>query len=209
MAKNHYISGSMRKTPTREQKTTPKGKQNRTLIRTFLKNPKLAIEKLSFSKLVTILHSRKVPTSKKELVFLGLLGKGNGSQLARLYERVKDQSKKSLISDHICMITGFEDGKNVFLMGKKLKNETFMETGLKSMFDASKKIFDECEDRIGNLAKYKLYGDKNGYLEGKLRTCKKQLIFIRDNAGYDRAVFEESLQIIAKIDKLIAEFCIL
>ena len=209
MAKNHYISGSMRKTPTREPKTTPKGKQNRTLIRTFLKNSKLAIEKLSFSKLVTILHSRKVPTSKKEPVFSAILLKGDKYQLAKLYEREKDQSKKSRISGQINSVTVFEDGKEVFLVGKELKNESLIDKGLEAMFASSKKSFEECEESAGNLAKFKLYGDKEGWLEGKLRTCKEQFEYIRDSAGYNVSIFNESLEIIEKIDKLIKEFCIL
>lgn len=198
-----------RKTPTKEQKQTRTGKENRIIIKDFLKHPNYAIETLPFSKLVKVFYSRKVPTSKKELVFPQLLSIGSGDQLAKLYVRVKDQSKKSLISDHICLITGFENGKNVFMMGKKLENQTFINTGINSMLDAAKEAFRRCEDRAGNLARFKLYGDKGGWLEGELKTCRKQFVYIRDNAGYDKSTFEQCIEAIEKINKLISEFCIL
>ena len=135
--------------------------------------------------------------------------KGNKYQLAKLYQREKDQSKKSRISGQINSITGFEDGKEVFLVGKELKNESLIDKGLEAMFASSKKSFEECEESAGNLAKFKLYGDKEGWLEGKLRTCKEQFEYIRDSAGYNVSIFNESLEIIEKIDKLIKEFCIL
>lgn len=202
-------TGSVRKTPKKEQKQTKSGKENKSIINDFLKHPNSTIKSLPFSKLVKIFWSRKVPTSKKELVFPQLLSIGHGDELARLYVRVKDQSKKSLINYQICLITGFEDGQKVFMMGKKFEDQTFINTGINSMLNAAKDALRDCEDRAGNLAKFKLFADKGGWLEGQLKTCRKQFVYIRDNAGYDKSTFEQCIEAIEKIDKLIAEFCIL